>query len=571
MTRRERWQLFYLWLFLGLVPLLMRPLWEPDEARYAEIPREMLALGDWLTPRLNYVLYFEKPPLQYWLSAAAMRLLGPAPFVARLPLALATAISLVCAWRLARRLGARQPMWAACMLATAILPFICGQILTLDALFSAFQVLAFVAGVEAVAARFQGRDGRGWTLLAFASLALAVLTKGLAAPVLVGMTLLSSLPFAWREARLRRALLATLGSPLGWLLFLLLAAPWFILVDRAHPGHANFFFVHEHFARFTSHVHDRQGSKNPILDKLYFVGVLGAGLLPWLSASWIGLRRGWAFVRRPAGPRVDQAPLHRWTLAAALLAFAWPLCFYSVSGSKLPPYILPSVVPLLAMACALEREGEELRALARSGWELLGLGGLLALAGPFLVQGGPSSLGWVLGTGAAMAGLGCWALRARRLVLATPDQPRGLTGARWFACLGAVLLLVTVATGQVAGPGKDAGALVRQGPADAQWLSCGNYFQAIPFVSKARTVVVAGTGELAYGRDHLAPAERDLWFQEDRRLFTAMGRRMRAAEPGRPVWALVDRNDWRDMGDDERAAWQVHGGSHACVLVSLRD
>jgi len=386
MTRKERWQLFYLWLFLGLVPLLMRPLWEPDEARYAEIPREMLALGDWLTPRLNYVLYFEKPPLQYWLSAAAMRLLGPAPFVARLPLALATAISLVCAWRLARRLGARQPMWAACMVATAILPFICGQILTLDALFSAFQVLAFVAGVEAVAARYQGRAGRGWTLLAFASLALAVLTKGLAAPVLVGLTLLGSLPFAWREARLRRALLATLGSPLGWLLFLLLAAPWFILVDRAHPGHANFFFVHEHFARFTSHVHDRQGSKNPILDKLYFVGVLGAGLLPWLSASWIGLRRGWAFVRRPLGPRVDQTPLHRWTLAATLLAFAWPLFFYSISGSKLPPYILPSVVPLLAMACALEREGEERRALVRSGWELLVLGGLLVLAGPFLVM-----------------------------------------------------------------------------------------------------------------------------------------------------------------------------------------
>ncbi len=64
MTRKERWQLLSFWFFLGLLPLFMRPLWEPDEARYAEIPREMLALGDWLTPRLNYVLYFEKPPLQ---------------------------------------------------------------------------------------------------------------------------------------------------------------------------------------------------------------------------------------------------------------------------------------------------------------------------------------------------------------------------------------------------------------------------------------------------------------------------------------------------------------------------
>ncbi|NTV76298.1 MAG: phospholipid carrier-dependent glycosyltransferase, partial [Holophaga sp.] len=86
----------------------MRPLWEPDEARYAEIPREMLASADWLTPRLNQVLYFEKPPLQYWLSAISMKAFGLHAFAARLPLALATLITLWCAWKLATRLGARQ-------------------------------------------------------------------------------------------------------------------------------------------------------------------------------------------------------------------------------------------------------------------------------------------------------------------------------------------------------------------------------------------------------------------------------------------------------------------------------
>jgi len=567
MTRRERWQYLWIWFFLGLVPLFMRPLWEPDEARYAEIPREMLALGDWLTPRLNFVHYFEKPPLQYWLSAAAMRLLGFQPAVARLPLALATAISLWCAWRLSRRLGARQPIWGLFMAASGILFYVCGQILTLDALFAAFQVLAFVAAAEAVAARFQDRGGRGWSLLAFGSLALAMLTKGLAAPVLVGMTMVCSLPWAWPVPRLRRALLGTLLDPLGWLLFILVAAPWFVLVDRANPGHANFFFIHEHFARFTSHVHARQGSANPVLDKLYFIGVLGAGLIPWLSGSVAGIRRSLAFLGRAAGPMAADAPLHRWTVGATLLAWAWPLVFYSVSGSKLPPYILPAVVPLVALACALEREGEQTRAAARSGWELLVLGVLLLLAAPFLVKEGGGALGWALAAGAGLAAMGGWAMGS---VARTGRLAGSLTGGRWMAGLGAALLLITFAAGKVAGPGKDAGALVRQAPAGAQWLSCGNYFQAIPYISGQRAVVVAGAGELAYGRDHLDPAERDRWFQEDPLAFTPTALRMRAEDPGRPVWALVDPGSWKDLPEAQREAWTVRGRSHACVLASLR-
>lgn len=558
MTRTERLRYFGIWIGLGLLPLFLRPLWEPDEARYAEIPREMLALGDWLTPRLNYVLYFEKPPLQYWLSAAAMRAFGAHPFAARLPLALATLISLWCAWRLARRLGARQPIWAAFMAATAVLAYVCGQILTLDALFAAFHLLAFTCAAEAVAGRYAGRGGRGWTLAAFASLALAMLTKGLAAPVLVGMGLLLSLPWAWREPRLRSALLRTLFDPWGWLLFAALAGPWFVLVDRANPGHANFFFLHEHFARFTSHVHSREGSKNPFLDKLYFFGVLGPGLVPWLAAGIVGLRRGLAFLRRPAGPQTDLAALHRWSVAAVLLAAAWPFAFYTLSGSKLPPYILPAVVPILALACAFEREGEELRALAWSGRELLILGILLLLVGPFLLKD-KSGLGWVLATGAAFTGLGCWALR-----------PRGLTGARWMAGLGAVLLLLTVAAEGAAGRGKAVTALVRRAPADAQWISCGNYYQGIPFASGRRTAVVAGTGELAFGRDHLAPAERDRWFQEGNQAFTPLARRMAAEAPSRPVWALVDRHTWTELPQDQRDAWRIEDGSPTCLLVALR-
>jgi 4-amino-4-deoxy-L-arabinose transferase-like glycosyltransferase len=560
MSKHERTQLFLTWLFLGLLPLAFRPLWQPDEARYAEIPREMLLTGDWLTPRLNGVLYFEKPPLQYWLSVASMKLLGLNALAARLPLAVASAIFLWCAWRLCRRLGAAQPAWSAFMASSTLLVFICHQLLTLDALFSAFFVLSLVAALEAVGARLAGtgRAALGWTLLAFGANALALLTKGLAAPVLLGGILVGSLPWAWKRPRLRGALLRLLFDPLGWLLFLVLGAPWFVAVDRANPGHAQFFFVHEHFARFTSHVHSRQGSDNPVLDKLYFAGILLAGLVPWVSAAGIGLQRAFGFLRRSGGPLSEEGPLHRWRIATLLLAFAVPFLFFSLSGSKLPPYILPVVAPLFALAALFEREDEGWLQLKRAGRELLILGAIFVLAGPFVLEGA-AGLGWGLAVGLAFLGLGCWALR-----------PRHLTGPRWTAALGAALWLLVFAAQQAVGSDKDVKRLVRLAPAGAQWISCGNYFQSLPLVARQRVAVVAGTGELAYGADHLDPAERDRWFQEDLRALTPFARRLQAADPARPVWALIPDRVWRELPADQQQAWAVMDQATSIWLMHLK-
>ena len=560
MTRQERLQLVLIWFFLGLVPLFLRPLWEPDEARYAEIPREMLATGNWLTPHLNAVLYFEKPPLQYWLSAWSMKLFGLTAVAARLPIALATLILLWCTWRLARRLGIFQPVWAAFMVATTLLAYICHQILTLDALFSALLLLSLVAAIEAVVARFsaQGRAAMGWTLVMFGANALALLTKGVAAPVLLGGLLLWSLPWAWQTPKLRNAILRLLVDPLGWLLFVAISAPWFVLVERANPGHAQFFFIHEHFQRFTTTIHNRQGSSNPILDKLYFAGILLVGLLPWLAASIIGFRRAVTFLWRKGGPQSEQAPLYRWTIATLLLAFAIPFLFFSLSGSKLPPYILPVVAPLLVLACAFEREDEAWGSLKRTGWELLVLGTIITLASPFL-QKENSGFGWLLSTGMAFLGLGFWALR-----------PVHLTRARWMAALGVGLLFLSVAAQKVAGPGKDVSHLVGQAPANAQWISCGNYFQGIPFYSQSRVTVVAGAGELAFGRDRLSAAEKDRWFQEDVLALATVAQRLRAEAPLRPVWALVSRSVWKDAPSEQAQIWEVIDRSPSVWLVRLK-
>jgi 4-amino-4-deoxy-L-arabinose transferase-like glycosyltransferase len=555
MTRRERTALLSLWFFLGLLPLLVRPLWEPDEGRYAEIAREMLASGDWLTPRLNGVLYFEKPPLQYWLSALSMKLFGMNGAAARLPLALASGLMIWAAWRLAKRLGARNPLWAPCMAATGLLAFLVGQILTLDALFSAFLVAAIAAFVEAVARRREGQGAPSWTLLTFILLAGAMLTKGLAEVILAGGILFFSLFFAWKDAALRRAVLRTALDPLGWAAYLVLVVPWFWAVNRANPGHAQFFFIHEHFTRFLTHEHARQGSNNWLLDKLYFIGILALGLLPWLSATVVGLRRSWTFLmgRGPQG----QDHLSRWVVGLSLMAFLWPLAFFSLSGSKLPPYILPVLVPLAALACTFEREGEEKAALRRMGWELLVLGAIFLLAG-VLFRKDLEGISWILALGAAFGGLGLWARR-----------PRGLTGVRLMAGLGAALWLLVLGTQAAAGPGKSVGDLVRKAPREAHWISYGTYFQTLPFYGRTRAVVVAGTGELAFGRDRLG-AEAPLWFNEDPAALGAVADRLKREDPTRPVFVMAKASNWKGLDPGEKARWEELARNPAAVLARRR-
>lgn len=559
MTRTERWQYLGIWFFLGFVPLLMRSLWQPDEARYAEIPREMLASGDWLTPRLNYVLYFEKPPLQYWLSAVSMKVFGLNAAAARLPLALASAIALWCAWRLARRLGAKQPIWAVFMAATGLFAYGCGQILTLDALFSAFLVLSLTAGTEAVAARYQERPALGWTLLAFGALALAVLTKGLAGPVLLGGTLICTIPWAWQDLRLRRALLRTFFDPLGWILLLVISVPWFVAVERANPGHAQFFFVNEHFRRFTTHEHARQGSKNPVLDKLYFVLILIPGLMPWLSTSLGGLRRSLGFLVRKGGPQSEDAPLHRWIVSALLVGIAVPLVFFSLSGSKLPPYVLPVIVPIAALAASFTREARVWS--ARMGWETLILGCifLIAFFVPRLIQD-RSEIQWVLAVAFAYILLGLWALR-----------PRGLTQARLMAALSVLCLLVTWTVNRALGASKALDRPARHAPANAQWISAGNYFQILPFLSRAPVTMVAGAGELTYGMNRLEKDERDRRFYPSVSDVTNAAMRMRADNPERPVWAMVSKGAWKSFSENQLNAWELVDQCPAAYVLRLRQ
>jgi 4-amino-4-deoxy-L-arabinose transferase-like glycosyltransferase len=375
--------------------------------------------------------------------------------------------------------------------------------------------------------------------------------------VLLGGVLLFSLPVAWKDAKVRAAVLRTGFDPLGWALFAALAGPWFWLVDRAHPGHAAYFFIHEHFTRFSSNVHNRQASANPVLDKLYFVGILAVGLLPWLSMAVMGLKRGLAFFRRGSGPMLEGAALRRWTVAAVWMAALWPFLFFSLSGSKLPPYVLPCIVPALALACAFEREGEEAASLRRVAVELLLLGSVL-LAAAFHFRGQVDGIPWAVGAGLAFAGLGAWALR-----------PVGLDANRWIAALAGCFFLLVYAGHRAVSLDKDPGPLVRLAPAGAQWISYGMHFHGLPFHARQRVAVVAGTGELADGRRRALEAERERWVPEHVEDLLPLARRMREEAPDRPVYLLAKARDWDRTPGEVRGAFREVRRWHDMVVARL--
>ena len=305
-----------------------RKLVNPDEGRYAEIPREMVASGDWTTPRLNDIKYFEKPALQYWATAAAYTLFGEHQWTARLWSALTGFLGVCMVFFTGRRLfGPAAGWYAALVLGSSLLWVLIGHINTLDMGVSFFLAAAVCAFVLAQHDSASVRARERWMLAAWAALALAVLSKGLIGLALPGAALILYI-LVERDWRLAGRLhLAT-----GIVLLLALTLPWFIAVSRANPEFFRFFFIHEHFERFLTKQHGRYQPP------YYFIPVLLAGMLPWTVTLIDALARAWK--REPQ----QRFQVQRFLLLWAAVVFV----FFSASSSKLVSYILP-MFPALAL------------------------------------------------------------------------------------------------------------------------------------------------------------------------------------------------------------------------------
>ncbi len=350
--------LWWLFAIIWFATLGARDLVDPDEGRYSEISREMALSGDWVTPRLNGLKYFEKPPLQYWATAIAFRLFGVNDFSARLWVGLSGFLTVLMLWHTARRLwGTAVADYTALVAGSTLFIVALSHVVTLDMGVSFFLTLLLCGFVLAQHDGASDRESHRYMWLTWAAMAGAALSKGLIGIVIPGsvLVLYSILCRDWAPWR-RMQWLA------GLAIFFALALPWHLLAAGRNPEWAQFYFIHEHFTRFLTAEHQRE-------EKWYFFAhLLILGFLPWTSWLPATVRHGWSV----SGERFQ---INRFLLIWAAFIFV----FFSLSGSKLPAYILP-VFPALVLLLAPILGKAEPRTLQIHGLLLVVVWFVLALA-----------------------------------------------------------------------------------------------------------------------------------------------------------------------------------------------
>lgn len=472
--------------FLGRLPLL-----EPDEARYAEIPREMLERGDFITPLLNYVKYFEKPPLLYWLNALSLSLFGENEFAARFACALAGLLTVLLTYHLGRTLfGRREGLFAALILGTST-GFLIQARLNLTDMLLTFCMTACL-GCFAMAVR-DSEPRRGlYCYLGYISAALAVLAKGLIGIVFPGAVIFLYLLLGKRWRILKEMRLVT-----GTLLFLLVSAPWFILVSRENPEFARFFFIHEHFERFTTKVHGRYQPT------WYFIPILCVTMFPWSFFIPSGLRGIWR-------ERYSLSGLNALFLAIwAIFIFA----FFSKSDSKLIPYILPVFPPLaILMGRTFVRQLNEPDRLMRIQGYVLSAILIILGVGMCIYPHVPQAKGI-----SPLGGLVAGSIFLVQGIAVFATGRRGNLASLFVAlcCCSYLLEIVAplslmddVATRKSS---KDLCLIVKEtaGPDDV--IASFGHEQGLPFYTHRRVITIGSMGELEFGSKQ---GDQSAWFMD---------------------------------------------------------
>jgi 4-amino-4-deoxy-L-arabinose transferase-like glycosyltransferase len=459
-----------------------RPLYDPDEGRYAEIPREILSGGDWLLPHLDGLLYLEKPPLQYWLSAFAFAAFGQSEAIARLWTGLSGYLSLCLVYAIARRLwGAEAGLKAVLLLAGSILFVLLGHQLTLDMGLSFWLLASLACFVFAQTVDRAPAAARAWMLGCWMAMALAVLTKGLIGMLIPVATL--AIYVLWqRDWKLLSALNLRWGLPL----FAAVAAPWFVLASRANSEFLHFFFIREHFQRFLTPIEERSEPW------WFFVPVLIVGILPWATQAVRALVADW---RVSSGRGQFDAPRLLWIWSAFVLLF------FSASNAKLIPYVLPAL-PTLALLCARPRAADERRHLvAGAALSMAFAIGVLAYASAIwgTADGAPLAIRLRPALVAVSAALVLGALAGLRYAVQRRER-----SALMALCLGWFGAAIAITAGawdvEELFSARDIAALIgREAPAGTPVFSVQNYQQSLPFYLRRTVALVDYRDEFALG------------------------------------------------------------------------
>lgn len=470
----------YFW-GLGSYPLL-----DPDEGRYAEIPREMLESGDFITPRLNYVKYFEKPPLFYWLTAGSMALFGQKEWAVRLVPAVAGFLTLLLIMGFGKRIfDGRTGVMAAWIYLTSVIPAALARLPIIDGVFSL--TLTATWGTWYLGYKAQTKVSRRvWYCTSWACLGLAVMTKGIAA---IALTCLIVVGFIICR-RDWRALFSFVWIP-GLLIFAVIVVPWHWAVSSENPGFFHFYIVVQHFARLVSPEHAK-----PFW---FFMAIFPFGTLLWVAfffpAAAKSFRKAFKAVRSPLGEGGQGDGilfLAIWVVAVIGL--------FSLSSCKLIPYILPAY-PAMVLLMAHFVDGLALtKRLVFWGTAILAIL-LLVCAGiliPVVMRQNTLPMAELLPTiRMGQAGL----ILGGIFLLGSLFKRRLIPFATGFAIvlLFPAMLMIVPSVANYRKVGGFIKAMPRPLPKEIRIAEWRNYDQALSFYSGRRTILVDEIGELAYG------------------------------------------------------------------------
>ena len=518
-------------LYVAVLPVM--PLMEPDEARYALIPQYMNQTGDYITPHLKGVAYLEKPPLAYWATALFFKAFGENTFAARL-------FAGLCAWGcilLVYNMGfyfhdRKTGLYSAAVLSVSLLLFALGRINILDMPLTLFLCLAIWCGFSFFLS--PGMADKKWLYGFYGSSALAFLTKGVIGvvfpPAVIVLWLLWSR--RWRD-------ILRIFSPGGILLFALPVGAWLFMVQRANPDFFWFFFIHEHFLRYTTKIHER------VEPFWYYLPVVLLGITPWLAylaQALMGVRLDSSFRRNDKLKhlRAFCESVKLFTGAEIRLFAIWTgfiFLFFSLSSSKLASYIAPVILPLAVLMGRIFASYEDLGGNGAYGewdktatWTLvpavvqsLALGGLMLV--PLFVREyreiGPPGGSWLwLGIPVILAAA----------ILFIPEILRKRAKTGWFASVYILFAIYLISLlfplSHYLTPGKSALDVVRairtHVPADAVVYKYRSNMYGIDFYTGRNTPIVEDLGELKFGADRIDPQERERRFPTEEEFVRAV-------------------------------------------------